>query len=206
MDRYVFVGVFAILTTLGCSQPGESGAPAASNTPNQTGESQPSDLGETPDKAVAQFLEAVRSGNDDTAAALLTPLAQQKTAEEGLAVAPPGRPTAKFTVGKFEFVTANKDGAHVLSNWSDVDENGQVRSDEIIWVLRKEAAGWRIVGSVMKVFPDKDPLVLNYEDPQDMKRKLQMVYEEETKTENPQPVSNGQPQAKVPGNTPAAVR
>lgn len=213
MDRFISAGVLSALVlavSAGCSQPtGDAPVPVAENTNSSTGTSHQaaSNLGATPDKAVAQFLEAVRSGNDDAAAAMLTPMAQQKTAEEGFAVAPPGRPTAKFTVGKFEYVTPSKDGAHVISTWSDVDPSGNVSHDEIIWVLRKEAVGWRIVGSVAKVFPDREPLVLNFEDPQDMRRKLEMLSQEEAKTETQPPaVQNAQPQANVPGVANPVVR
>jgi hypothetical protein len=207
MDRNLFWGALIIVFAMGgCNQPGQpTGDPSSSA--GATGAQSTSSLGATPEKAVAEFLEAVRTGNDESAAALLTPTARQKTAEENLAVAPPGRPTAKFTVGKVEYVTASKDGAHVLSSWSDTNEDGSVRTDEIIWVLRKEPEGWRIVGSVMKIFPDKDPLVLNYEDPQDMKRKLQMLYAEELTPEGQQsPVQNGQPQATAPNTAPPVIR
>lgn len=213
MDRIVFSGILSViglLASAGCGQKtGETTTANADNSavsPAATTEAA-ANLGATPDKAVAEFLEAVRSGNDEAAAAMLTPLAQQKTAEEGLAVAPPGRPTAKFTVGKFEYVTPNKDGAHVISNWSDVDEEGKTRNDEIIWVLRKEANGWRIVGSVMKIFPDREPLVLNYEDPADMRRKLEMVSQEEVNAGGQQPgVQSAQPQAQAPGTGNPIVR
>jgi hypothetical protein len=209
MDRYAAMCIFALLIgSIGCNQSGQSGGdPQQSSTANSNADplatTQPgSTLGATPEKAVGEFLEAIRSGNDETAAGLLTPLARQTTSEFNLTVAPPGSPNASFTVAKVEFVTPNKDGAHVLSNWTDIGEDGNKSSHEIIWVLRKEGEGWRIVGSVMKVFPDREPLVLNYEDPLDMQRKLQMVYEEDSKAESSQqPQGNVQPQAKAPTST-----
>jgi hypothetical protein len=98
-------------------------------------------------------------------------------------------------------------GAHVLSRWTNTDEEGKTRTDDIYWVLRKEPEGWRIVGSVMKVYANQEPLVLNYEDPADMQRKLQMVYETDAKMENQQPQTpDGQPQAKAPQGIPSATR
>lgn len=212
MDRFAAVCCFGLLIgSVGCGQSGGSGGTAPQNTQTETpaAKSEPvaaiapaSTLGATPEKAVGEFLEAIRSGNEEVAAAMLTPMARQKTAEVNLAVAPPGKPTATFTVAKVEYVTPAKDGAHVLSTWTDVDLEGKKRTDEIIWVLRKETEGWRIVGQVMKVFPDREPLVLNFEDPADMTRKLQMVYEEEAKAETAQPPQGtAQPQAKVPTNS-----
>ncbi|MBI2827310.1 MAG: hypothetical protein HYX69_21770 [Planctomycetia bacterium] len=129
-----------------------------------------------PDQSVREFLEAVRTGNDAKAAQLLTDLARQETAKHELVVAPPGSETARFEVGKTEFVTA--DVAHVASTWTDTGEDGQPRSDEIIWMLRRDPAGWRIAGMATKVFKDELPLLLDFEDPEDMVRKQRMAEEE----------------------------
>jgi len=72
--------------------------------------------------------------------------------------------TTKFEVGKFEYVTPEKDGAHVACVWIDRDEKGTEYKHDVIWVLRKEDGGWRIVGMITRPFPDKDPVVFNYED------------------------------------------
>lgn len=129
-----------------------------------------------PDAMVAEFLEGIRSGNDAKAASLLTPLARQKTAEMGLEVAPPASETAKFKVGQVEYVA--EDGAHVATDWMDVDENGQQTTDAIIWMVRRENDGWRVAGMATKVFEDQPPLFLNFEDPDDMMRKQKLVAEE----------------------------
>jgi hypothetical protein len=64
-----------------------------------------------PDRAVFEFLEAVRTGNDDKAAKMLTPLARQKVAEQHLVVAPQGTDTARFEVGAAQLLPP--DGARV---------------------------------------------------------------------------------------------
>jgi hypothetical protein len=91
-------------------------------------------------------------------------------------VTPPASDTARFKIGKIDYV--NDDGARVASTWIDVDEQGQPRSDDAIWVLRREAEGWRIVGVAAQIFPGEQPLLLNFEDPDDMFRKQQWVREE----------------------------
>lgn len=162
--------VLLVLVVAGCSQPSgpAANAPASGSV-----------AGDTPEKAVTEFLEAVRTGNDQKAALMLTPLARQKTAEVDMVVAPPGSPTAKFQVGEVEYVTPEKDGAHVWCRWTDAtDDQGHTRTDDLIWVLRKEAEGWRVAGMVTRVFPDRPPLVLNFEDPQDMLRKQELLQEE----------------------------
>jgi hypothetical protein len=67
-------------------------------------------------------------------------------------------------------------GAYVSSTWTDVGEDGQPHSDQIVWLVRNEPEGWRIAGMVTKLFESK--LVLNFEDPQDMLRKQQMAEQE----------------------------
>ncbi len=129
-----------------------------------------------PDDAVREFLEAVRTGDDAKAAKMLTPDAREKTAELHMVVAPPGSPTAKFEVTEVEMVA--EDGAHVASTWSDVDEDGSRHSDQILWILRKETEGWRVAGMATKIFEDELPIILNFEDPQDMLRKQKLAEEE----------------------------
>lgn len=152
-----------------------------------------------PEKAVHEFLEAVRTGDDAKAALMLTPLARTKTAEHDLAVAPPGSGTASFTVGDVEYVA--KDGAHVASQWSDIGEDGQTRTDAVVWMVRMENEGWRIAGMAQKVFPNEPPLFLNFEDPEDMLRKQEQLAVEierraaEAERQAMQPAGAGNPPA-----------
>ena len=41
---------------------------------------------------------------------------------------------------------------------------GKEQKQDVIWVLRKEAAGWRVVGMITRPFADKPPVVFDYED------------------------------------------
>jgi hypothetical protein len=189
-----------LVVALGC---GQSNPPAADG--GGAGASQTKTNG-TPSDAVAVFLEAVRTGNDQQAAAMLTPLARQKTAEKDMVVAPPGSATAKFKVGNFEFITPEKNAAHVWCSWSDViDDQGHTRTDDIIWALRLEPDGWRIAGMVLKIYADQPPLVLNFEDPDDMIRKQQMLQTVETDPSGAQP-AGAQPQASRPEQTAPMTR
>ena len=129
-----------------------------------------------PDRAVFDFLEAVRTGNDDKAAKMLTPLARQKVAEQHLVVAPQGTDTARFEVGAVQLLPP--DGARVTVKWSDLDESGKRRTDEVMWMLRRVDEGWRVAGVAAPVFEGEPPLLLNFEDPADMIEKQKMVREE----------------------------
>jgi hypothetical protein len=127
-----------------------------------------------PDVAVFDFLKSVQTGDDEKAAGMLTKTAREKTAAMDLVVAPPGSPTASFEVGEVEMIGDN--GAYVACSWSDKDPEGQLRTDQIVWVLRKEPEGWRIAGMVTTLFDEK--LVLNFEDPEDMMRKQSLAEQE----------------------------
>ncbi len=129
-----------------------------------------------PAQAVFEFLEAVRTGNDDKAALMLTKMARRKTAEMNMEVAPPGSDTAQFKVGRVEYLA--EDGARVASTWSDLDENSQKRTDEILWMVRRDPEGWRIAGVAATVFKGEPPLLLNFENPEEMIRKQEWVQQE----------------------------
>jgi hypothetical protein len=66
----------------------------------------------------------------------------------------------------------------VATTWSDVNGEGERHSDAILWVLRHETEGWRIAGMATKIFEDELPIILNFEDPQDMLRKQKLAEEE----------------------------
>jgi len=129
-----------------------------------------------PAEAVAQFLDAVRRGDDEAAAVMFTPLAREKAAEMNIQVAPRGSDTARFEVGKVEYV--RQDLARVESVWTDLDQDGGLRTDEMAWMLRREPEGWRVAGMAATVFQGEPPLLLNFENPQETLRKLDSLREE----------------------------
>jgi hypothetical protein len=125
---------------------------------------------------VRDFLTAIKSGDETISNELLTPLARQKTSELNMAVAPMGSESASFTVGEVELPEeGGGDVAHVMSTWTDIEDDGQERTDEILWVLRREEEGWRIGGMATKIFPDQEALLLDFENPEDMQRKQQLA-------------------------------
>lgn len=124
---------------------------------------------------VVEFLEAIKRGDDAAASSMLTSVARTKTEELGLTVAPPVNPSARYEVKDCESIGDTGDLVHVGTVWSDVDEAGQESSENIVWVVRLDPEGWRVVGMAMKVFDDMAPLLLNFEDPDDMIAKQEMV-------------------------------
>lgn len=134
-----------------------------------------------PTAAIREFLEALRTGNDEKAMAMLSTKAREKNASLNRTIRPPASDTAKFTIGKVDYI--NDDGARVVCTWTDLDENNRPVSDDIVWVLRRETVGWRVIGVAAQVFPGEAPLVLNFEDPEDMDKKHELVREEKRRRE-----------------------
>jgi hypothetical protein len=123
------------------------------------------------------FLEAVRLGDDQAAGSMLTELARQKTAQMDMVVAPPGSDTASFRVGQPRMFS--QDVAHVPSTWTDLDHDGKPRTDDITWTVRRDGGAWRIAGMAAKVFADRPPVELNFENPQEMIRHQQAAEQED---------------------------
>jgi hypothetical protein len=128
--------------------------------------------------AVVAFLDAVKRGDDAAARGMLTKVARAKTEELGISVAPPVADSATYSVRDCEFVAGSGDLAHVATTWTDVAPDGSKTSENVVWVVRLDPEGWRVVGMAMRVFDDMPPLLLNFEDPEDMVAKQEMVVAE----------------------------
>ena len=148
--------------------------------------------------AVVKFLDAMKRGDEAGARDLLTSVARTKTEQMGISLAPPVADTATYTVRDCEMVGENDDLAHVATTWSDKDEAGEPTSESIIWAVRLDPEGWRVVGMAMRIFEDMPPLLLNFEDPQDMIAKQEMVAEELTRRAAK---AAGQPEARTARGT-----
>lgn len=162
----------------GCGKPSASNDSGTPTSMAEAGNHAPSAKAEEggPAEAVARFLEAVRTGNDEVAAQMFTPLARKRTAEMDIQIAPRGSDTARFEVGQVEPV--GDSGARVASKWTDLDKNGQPRTDEIVWMVRREAEGWRVAGMAATVFEGEPPLLLDFEQPQETMRRLELLRQE----------------------------
>ena len=145
---------------LGCSQ-APSAPPAATSEPAKV--------------AVKQFLEAMKRGDDQAARSMLTRVARAKCEELGLSVAPPVSPGATYAIGESEVVTDDGEIVHVATTWSDTDPDGFTTSEDVLRVVRLDHEGWRVVGMAMLVFSGEPPLLLNFEDPEDMLAKQEQV-------------------------------
>ena len=154
----------AVLCLTGCSN---SGTPVGS-APNTD-----------PAKAtVTAFLEAIKRGDDPGAQAMLTKVARAKTQELGISVAPPVNSTATYSVRECEVIAGTEDLVHVGTTWTDTDPDGFTTTENVVWAVRLDPEGWRVAGMATKIFDDMPPLLLNFEDPEDMIAKQELVAQE----------------------------
>jgi hypothetical protein len=158
-------GLVCALGGCGGSDSGDSGEDSEARTIDPNG----------PDGAVAVFLEAVRKGDDQAASGMFTSVARERADQMGLNVAPQGSDTAEFQVG--EVTLRGEAAAHVESTWSDLVAEGERRTDEITWNLRRETEGWRISGMSTTVLTGEPPLELDFENPEETLRRLNELKE-----------------------------
>jgi len=185
----VVFGSGALLLVTGCS----SGGPAG-------------DVVAPAKQAVVTFLEAIKRGDDAGARKMLTTTARAKTEELGISVAPPVNDTATYAVRECEAVGDGGDLVHVATTWTDVDPDGFQSTENVIWVVRLDPEGWRVVGMAMRVFEDLPPLLLNFEDPEDMLAKQAMVAEELEKRASAAAQGSSERTAGKPGSPTSPAR
>ncbi len=117
---------------------------------------------ESPDKVVEQFLAAATAGDQRKLAALMTKAAREETQKYNINFELESYQNATFKIGEYEFLTPEKNTAHVSCKWTDHDGQESFTHD-VIWVLRKEEPGWRVVGMITRPFEDHEPVAFNYE-------------------------------------------
>jgi hypothetical protein len=126
-----------------------------------------------PAATVFDFLEAARTGNDAKGLTMLTAAAREKNHKT---FKPSASDTAAFQVGQVEYKA--DDLAAVSSAWTDLNEDGEKDTQEAVWMVRREPEGWRVGGVAATVIAGKAPILLNFEDPEDMARQRQKLREE----------------------------
>lgn len=121
-----------------------------------------------PEEVVAEFLNAMKTGNDGVAAGLLTATARQETAKFGLAVQPPGSAEAQYEVTQGEISAEDPNFAQVGCLWTETDADGKPHSEEVAWVLTKVGEGWRVSGMIAQSAAQQDPIYFNFENGAEM--------------------------------------
>jgi len=154
----------AVMSLAGCSKSGTPVGAAPSTDPAKA--------------TVTAFLEAINRGDDPGAQAMLTNVARAKTQELGISVAPPVNSTATYSIRECEIIAGTDDLVHVGTTWTDTDPDGFTTTENVVWAVRLDPEGWRVAGMATKIFDDMPPLLLNFEDPEDMIAKQEMVAQE----------------------------
>jgi hypothetical protein len=135
---------------------------------------------EAPEAMVSRFLAALRQGDRETIASLLTAGARQETVRLGYEINVPGDPTAKYEVGRVEPVGDGKNEVFVSSIWTEDLGEGQVHTFEAVWICKREDQGWRISGLAIQDPASGEPLVFDFE-------KLEEVFKKMEQMEQPSP-------------------
>lgn len=168
---------FLLVTGCGKSESPDSAADGGSSGNRVSGAvgSAASDQASSPTEVVARFYDALRDGDASRIAALLTDKAREETSKSGLAIRSPGSASLTYQIGEFEYVTPEKNGAHVKSVWTEADADGQQASTDVIWVMRKQPNGWKVAGMATPVEEGQLPLLFNFEDPENMLKNKELV-------------------------------
>lgn len=146
-----------------------------------------------PTEIVRVFLDAMREGRGEQLAALFSTNARAEIQKQGIKIEPPGSAQATFEIGE---AALQGDAMLVSSLWKEPPATpGEVPQEmEVVWELRKEAAGWRVCGMAVDPGTGEEYEVVNFE-------KL-----DEPETAAPQTRMASMPQAgpAVPASTPVA--
>lgn len=144
-----------------------------------------------PAATVFEFLDAARTGNDAKGLTMLTAAAREKNQKT---FRPSASDTATFQVGKVEYRA--DDLAAVSTAWTDLNEDGEKDTQEAVWMVRREPEGWRVGGVAATVIAGRPPILLNFEDPEDMTRQLQALREELARQEREEELQARKPAAR----------
>lgn len=115
-----------------------------------------------PKEIVRVFLDAMREGKGEQLAALFSTNARAEIQKQGIKIEPPGSAQATFVIGD---AAPQGDAMLVSSLWKEPPATpGEVPQEmEVVWELRKEAAGWRVCGMAVDPGTGEEYEVVNFE-------------------------------------------
>ncbi|MCA9215086.1 MAG: hypothetical protein KDB27_18585 [Planctomycetales bacterium] len=134
--------------------------------------------GQNPVQTITDFLTALKRGDQNTATRMLSVKAQQETAARNMAISPPGSNSAEFSVDPDSVIEDNDGTVLVLSSWTDVDSNGVKQTYDVGWMMKTEEGGLAITGMATRIFDDSQPLLLDFEKPDEMLQQRQQAEQE----------------------------
>lgn len=162
----------------GDTQSTDGQAPAAPATP--AGDEQaivvPPEISADPVAVTRAFVEAARRGHGKAAFALMTTKAREALEGKSDFMRLPVSDNAKLTVGQAQI--RNETTVWVPTVLTDFNSQGVCKEYEMVWGLRKESDGWRVGGVALEVIPNRPPLILDFEKPEEQKRKTELAIKE----------------------------
>jgi hypothetical protein len=171
MKKTIFLpAALSFAMFVGCGSKPEqtaSGPAAVANMPstvgmNGTPSQNPVALPSEPKEIVRVFLDAMREGKGEQLAALFSTNARAEIQKHGIKIEPPGSAQATFEIGE---AAPQGDAILVSSLWKEPPTTvGEVPQEmEVVWELRKEAAGWRVCGMAVDPGTGEEYEVVNFE-------------------------------------------
>lgn len=153
--------------------PGKS--PAATSGTKRPSVKLPVTDASEPADVVDAFLKALKAGDEQVAEALLTTRAQIESTRHNLQVNTPGTPAATYKIGRSAVCEEDETEVHVETEWTEPDTDGKRKTESVIFVLRHQTTGWRVAGMAAYLNNSKEPEFLNFEDPPEMFRVLEVA-------------------------------
>jgi len=196
---YVFGMAALTLLVFGCGKSNETDSHQSTPPAAVSGPTAQESAAHQAKLAVADFLDAIRKRDDEKATRLLTKLARDNVGKAGFSIGPAVNDSTKIEIDDATFPYPEHDVADVPVRLIDVDEAGRPRTDKGIWVCRLEPEGWRIGGLMAYVFEGEDPWLFNFEKPEELAQKQQLLKEEFDRrskpAQNPHPTGDAASQA-----------
>lgn len=152
------VGLCLLSLSVGCGDSPSTG-PVATTSGNSASQSPQEMAIKT---VAAQFLEAIKQGNQSQALALLTPKAQSVINQKGFEFVPSEpNPTMSFQFG--ETGTHETNEAFIDVMVLDVDEAGKTSRDMMTLAMRNENGRWGVFGIVGSDESNQTNIAMNLE-------------------------------------------
>jgi hypothetical protein len=205
MTRQFFNHGCLLALTLAALQCGCSKQETASNTGGAAAVQQSPEQAAEAEAVVSHFLDRIRRGGENhNAMALLTDRAQAELQRIGQIVQPIGSPDAKFEVTRSTPVpvdpslgTENTTGRLVHCIWSEpatTDAAGNqvvpAQKYQVVWSVMQQKDGWKISGLVLEMSAEEPPMVLDFENGEQMAKILGGESVEQTATAPEQATPN----------------
>jgi len=127
-----------------------------------------------PKEVCRKFMSLLQAEKRIEAENLLTRTALTVTTRAGLQLEPLGDDNPVFKINDVRYATTKKKLAQVECSIEETVDGKPYRVG-IVWLVRKQAAGWRISGLMLETEPGKAKDLLSFENIQDVNRMKMLV-------------------------------